>query len=73
MNVSREPLAAHDRIGRLGQEGVPVIDMGGRIAAGLDRPKIDGNVEENRIWIFGPRIFANDHELVFLFVSIRED
>jgi glutaredoxin 3 len=41
VDVSRDPVAAHDMIRRSGQQGVPVIDIGGKIVVGFDRPKID--------------------------------
>ncbi len=41
VDVSRDPAAARDMQRRSGQMGVPVIDIGGRIIVGFDRPKID--------------------------------
>ncbi len=41
VDVSRDPAAARDMIRRSGQQGVPVIDIGGRIVVGFDRAKID--------------------------------
>ncbi len=41
VDVSRDPVAARDMMRRSGQSGVPVIDIGGRIVVGFDRPKID--------------------------------
>jgi glutaredoxin-like YruB-family protein len=41
VDVSRDPVAARDMIRRSGQQGVPVIDIGGRIVVGFDRLKID--------------------------------
>jgi glutaredoxin 3 len=41
VDVSRDPMAARDMIRRSGQQGVPVIDIGGRIVVGFDRLKID--------------------------------
>jgi glutaredoxin-like YruB-family protein len=41
VDVSRDPAAARDMIRRSGQQGVPVIDIGGRIIIGFDRVKID--------------------------------
>ena len=45
MVVSREPIAAGEMTGRPGQQGVPVIDMDGKILAGVDGPKIHGIVQ----------------------------
>ncbi len=41
VDVSRDPAAARDMVRRSGQHGVPVIDIGGKIVVGFDRPKID--------------------------------
>lgn len=41
VDVSRDPIAARDMLRRSGQQGVPVIDIGGRIVVGFDRGKID--------------------------------
>jgi glutaredoxin 3 len=41
IDVSRDAAAARDMVRRSGQMGVPVIDIGGRIVVGFDRPKID--------------------------------
>jgi glutaredoxin-like YruB-family protein len=41
VDVSRDPVAARDMVRRSRQQGVPVIDIGGRIVVGFDRPKID--------------------------------
>jgi glutaredoxin-like YruB-family protein len=41
VDVSRDPIAARDIVRRSGQQGVPVIDIGGKIVVGFDRVKID--------------------------------
>ncbi len=41
VDVSRDPSAARDMVRRSGQQGVPVIDIGGRIVVGFNRPVID--------------------------------
>ncbi len=41
VDVSRDPAAVRDMIRRSGQQGVPVIDIGGKIVVGFDRLKID--------------------------------
>jgi len=41
VDVSRDLSAARDMMRRSGQQGVPVIDIGGRIVVGFDRGKID--------------------------------
>ena len=41
VDVSRDRTAARDMLKRSGQQGVPVLDIGGKIVVGFDRPKID--------------------------------
>jgi glutaredoxin 3 len=41
VDVSRDPMAARDMVRRSGQQGVPVIDIGGKIVVGFDRIKIN--------------------------------
>jgi len=41
VDVSKDPGAARDMVRRSGQQGVPVIDIGGKIIVGFDRPKIN--------------------------------
>lgn len=41
VDVTRDQTAARDMVRRSGQMGVPVIDIGGKIVVGFDRPKID--------------------------------
>lgn len=41
IDVSRDQAAARDMVRRSGQMGVPVIDIGGKVIVGFNRPKID--------------------------------
>jgi glutaredoxin len=41
VDVSRDQAAARDMVRRSGQMGVPVIDIGGRIVVGFNRPQIN--------------------------------
>ncbi len=41
IDVSRDQAAARDMVRRSGQMGVPVIDIGGKIIVGFNRPQID--------------------------------
>ena len=41
VDVSRDPAAARDMVRRSGQQGVPVIDIGGKIIVGFNRPEVD--------------------------------
>ena len=40
VDVSRDMAAARDMMRRSGQQGVPVIDIGGKIVVGFDRVNI---------------------------------
>ncbi len=41
VDVSRDQSAARDIVRRSGQQGVPVIDIGGQLVMGFNRPRID--------------------------------
>ncbi|HEX3052552.1 MAG TPA: glutaredoxin domain-containing protein [Aggregatilineaceae bacterium] len=41
IDVSKDAAAARDMVRRSGQQGVPVIDIGGRIIVGFNKPEID--------------------------------
>ena len=41
VDVSRDQRAARDMVRRSGQRGVPVVDIGGKIVVGFNRPEID--------------------------------
>ena len=41
VDVSKDAAAARDIVRRTGQMGVPVIDIGGKLIVGFDRPKIN--------------------------------
>lgn len=41
VDVSRDQAAARDMVRKSGQSGVPVIDIGGKVIVGFDRPKIN--------------------------------
>jgi glutaredoxin 3 len=41
VDVSRDQTAARDMLRRSKQQGVPVLDIGGKIIVGFDRRKID--------------------------------
>ena len=41
VDVSRDMAAARDMVRRSGQQGVPVIDIGGKVVVGFDRVKIN--------------------------------
>lgn len=41
VDVSKDAQAARDMVRRSGQQGVPVIDIGGKIVVGFNRPEVD--------------------------------
>jgi glutaredoxin len=41
VDVSKDPVAARDLMRKTGQMGVPVIDIGGKMVVGFDKPKIN--------------------------------
>ncbi|MCL4425414.1 MAG: NrdH-redoxin [Firmicutes bacterium] len=41
IDVSRNPAAAVEMVRKSGQQGVPVIDINGKIIIGFDKPKIN--------------------------------
>ncbi|MGQ9850558.1 MAG: glutaredoxin family protein [Aggregatilineaceae bacterium] len=41
VDVSRDPAAARDMVRRSGQQGVPVIDIGGKIVIGFNKAEVD--------------------------------
>lgn len=41
VDVSRDKAAAKDMVRRSGQQGVPVVDIGGKVIVGFNRRKID--------------------------------
>ncbi len=41
VDISRDAAAARDVVRRSGQMGVPVIDIGGKLIVGFDKPKIN--------------------------------
>ena len=45
VDVSKDATAARDLVRRSGQQGVPVLDIGGRIIVGFNRPEIDKLLE----------------------------
>lgn len=41
VDISKDQAAARDVVRRSGQMGVPVIDIGGKIIVGFDKPKVN--------------------------------
>lgn len=45
VDISRDPAAARDVMRRTGSMGVPVLDIGGKIVRGFDKPQINALLE----------------------------
>lgn len=45
VDVSQDAIAARDMVRRSGQQGVPVIDINGKIIVGFNRPEVDKLLE----------------------------
>ncbi len=48
-DVTADADAYKEILDKSGQLGVPVIDIGGSIIVGFDKPRIDDALEENRL------------------------
>jgi glutaredoxin 3 len=48
-DVEKDPEAANEAIGKSGQLGVPVIDIGGTIIIGFDRPRLDMALRDQKL------------------------
>ncbi|HET9098577.1 MAG TPA: glutaredoxin family protein [Candidatus Saccharimonadales bacterium] len=46
IDIDTDPKAGMEAIEKSGQRGIPVIDMGGDIILGFDRPKIDASLKK---------------------------
>jgi glutaredoxin 3 len=45
VDVSKDPVAARDMVRRSGQQGVPVLDINGRIVVGFNKTEVDRLLE----------------------------
>lgn len=48
-DVTKDTEAYKEIMEKSGQLGVPVIDIGGSIVIGFDKPKIDSALEDNKL------------------------
>ncbi len=48
-DVEKDPTAAQQAVQKSGQMGVPVIDVGGTVILGFDRPKLDAALKEHSL------------------------
>lgn len=48
-NVEKDPTAGLEAVEKSQQRGIPVIDIGGEIIVGFDRPRIDAALKEKKL------------------------
>lgn len=48
-DVEKDPSAGNDAVQKSGQMGVPVIDIGGTVIVGFDKPAIDHALAANKL------------------------
>lgn len=48
-DVEKDPANAQESVQKSGQMGIPVIDIGGEIIIGFDRPKIDKTLKDKQL------------------------
>ncbi|WP_213692538.1 glutaredoxin family protein [Aminiphilus sp.] len=49
VDVSKDRAMAEEMIRKTGQRGVPVLDIGGTVIVGFDRPAIDAALKEKNL------------------------
>lgn len=49
IDVEKDPKAGDEIVEKSGQRGIPVLDIGGDIIVGFDRPKIDHSLKKHKI------------------------
>jgi len=48
-NVEADPANARESVEKSNQTGIPVLDIGGTIIVGFDRPKIDAALKDKKL------------------------
>lgn len=48
-NVEEDPAAGLEAVDKSGQRGIPVLDIGGDIIVGFDRPTIDNSLKKHQL------------------------
>ncbi len=48
-DVDKDPSAAQETVEKSGQRGIPVLDIGGDIIVGFDRPRIDAALKTHQL------------------------
>lgn len=49
VDVDKDPKGGVEAIDKSGQRGIPVIDLGGDIIVGFDRPRIDASLKAHQL------------------------
>jgi glutaredoxin 3 len=48
-DVETDPAAGLDAVNKSGQRGIPVLDIGGTVIVGFDRPRIDAALKKHHL------------------------
>jgi glutaredoxin-like YruB-family protein len=48
-DVEQDPKAGEEAVAKSDQRGIPVLDIGGDIIIGFDRPKIDASLKAHKL------------------------
>lgn len=48
-DVEKDPSAGLEAVNKSGQRGIPVLDIGGDVIIGFDRPRIDAALKAHKI------------------------
>ena len=48
-DIEQDPKTAQESIDKSGQMGIPVLDIGGTVIIGFDRPKIDAALKAKQL------------------------
>lgn len=48
-DVEKDPAAGLEAVNKSGQRGIPVIDIGGDVIIGFDRPRIDAALKAHQL------------------------
>lgn len=48
-DIEKDPSKAEECVQKSGQMGIPVLDIGGEIIVGFDRPKIDAALKAHKL------------------------
>lgn len=48
-DVEKDPAAGLEAVNKSGQRGIPVLDVGGEVIIGFDRPRIDAALKTHHL------------------------